>query len=55
MRLSKAQKKVLDKMSDGRKYCAYDLQCSLSTLYAMECKGVIKRVDDTGLGVFHSE
>ncbi len=36
-------------MEVGVDYSAYDLQCSLSTLYAMDHKGAIKRVDD-GLG-----
>ncbi len=49
MKLSKTQEKVLAKMSDGRNYSAYTLQCSLSTLYAMDRKGFIKRIDD-GLG-----
>ncbi len=52
MKLSKAQEKALSKMEVNVDYTAYDLQCSLVTLYAMRRKGAIKRVDDTCLGSF---
>ena len=55
MKLSKAQNEVLAKMSDGKKYCAHDLECSLNTLYALEGRLMIKRVNDIGLFSFGSE
>ena len=55
MKLSKAQNEVLAKMADGQKYCAHDLECSLNTLYALEGRLMIERVNDIGLFSFGSE
>ncbi len=53
MKLSKAQKKTLDKMEVGVDYTAYDLQCSLATLKALGDKEVIG-ITYMGIGNFYS-
>ena len=42
MKLSKAQSKVIDKMTDGEWTTAYDLQCSVATLNALFDKGIVE-------------
>lgn len=52
MKLSKAQKRTLEKMKPKEGYSAYDLQCSLATLYALRDKGFITSRADIGYFAF---
>ena len=48
MAATKTQSEVLDKMVVGQEYSAYELQCSLATLYALVNQGHIS--SQYGLG-----
>jgi hypothetical protein len=41
MKITKAQQKALDKMTENKWQSAYELQVSLSTLYALVSKGFV--------------
>jgi len=42
MKLSKTQRKVMDKMEYDKWYSAYDLRCSVATLNALGNKGIVE-------------
>ncbi len=52
MKLSPAQKVVLDKMKVNEWYSAYDLQCPIATLEALSRKGLVRM--QSGLGAIYS-
>ncbi len=54
MKLSEAQKKVLDIMEYEVWYCALDLGCSLATLFALQNKGMIRMQQHNGLSLIDS-
>jgi len=43
MKITEVQSKVLEKMQEGEWYCAYELQCRITTLEAMCKKGIVER------------
>ena len=48
MKLSKVQRETIAKMGNGKHYCAYNLQCSLSTLRALERRKLVKSTNTHG-------
>lgn len=46
--LTTAQQKVLLAMKEGKLYSAYDLKCSIATLYSLRRRGFLKSTIQTG-------
>lgn len=48
--MTPAQKKVYDRMEEGREYSSYSIGCPISTLRAMARKGYVRDVTKPGPG-----
>ena len=54
MTITKTQQEILDKMEDGKKYSAFDLQCTLTSLIAMRKKGLVEDCTSNRIGQIFS-